>query len=112
MLGLLRSVVTVGSLGVAGTVLALNHFDNPFDTSPTERIEAQIKEARAQVELVEAQKELRAVQAEVDSQRIASEELVARARRDYPDLVAFIEARSEDNVFAVAELVKVLVPLK
>lgn len=112
MLGLLRNVVTVASLGVAGTVLALNSFDNPFSTSPTERIEAQIAEARAQVELVEAQRELRTVQADVEAQRLVAVQAVDEARAAYPDLVAFIEANSEDNVFAVAELIKVFVPLK
>jgi len=111
MLGLLRNIVTVGSLGIAGTVLTLNSFENPFSTSPAERIESQIAEARAQVELVEAQRELRSVQADMEAQRLIAVQTVDTARIAYPDLVAFIEANSEDNVFAVAELVKVFVPL-
>ena len=100
MLGLIRNVVTIGSLGLASAVVYFDADKTPFSTTEVEAIEAQIDAAWAEIELVEAQKALREVQADVDAQRLVADKLVDDARASYPDLVSFIEARSDENVFA------------
>jgi len=108
MFAIARTALTVLSLGFAGAVVAFQ--GNPFVTSPTEAIESQISEARAQIELVEMTRKLRDVQADVENQRMEAALVVENARKGYPDLVAFIEKNSGENVFAVAELVQAFVP--